>query len=475
MTEGFKPGIEIKATHFGPKGEVLFNPPKEQPKPEKKGLFDFLKKQHTELQKPEGPKHVLEAVQERDLINRTRTTGQEMSKLGEHGAQFYSLDDLGGVCLDTIAQFRAQRGERATFVETPAEMTSILNALQVGEGKPDEISKISLFSRSVQIISRDGTMIYLSLPNENKPADDPENKIHFIVDAPKDSGEGVQERLKTIEEKYSQKESLLTLADEMVSYTEAIAAKLPEEIRLWNEQEARVREQEKTAAEHKRLGLTPGERKAWGELRARHPDNPLFTTDFKEVPAHYVSVYKLINEEKLAEAAHAGLHVVTTERTMADLAEQLSDKTKTIEGKEVDLTAAQQHIIERQQVFNRYAPEGYSRSAIYATPTYGDLVVSSQVGEALASIGNVVLEIKVDPSKVRVASMMDFEDFSTREGGPEENVAIERYWKRSRTLKEYIKNPVDDRLDPDYLLRPEVLIPEDVDRKFIKVVSALPR
>lgn len=180
-----------------------------------------------------------------------------------------------------------------------------------------------------------------------------------------------------------------------------------------------------------------------GELRINHPGNPLLTNEFREVPPHFISVYRLHPESRLEEAATDGV------RPTPDYVESASPQRAKLD-----------------RIFDAAAPAGYSRSqAIYAYPEYSE--VNSK---ANPNSGNVVLEMKVDPNLVLVTDQDTFTEARVnleQYGSP--YGYEETYWSDAMTLSAYLALPEEERKSRYNL--PEVIVPKGVDTLHVRVIG----
>jgi hypothetical protein len=250
MSEAQAPAIEVKATHV-PKNtheRVSYNPPPEAPRHTEggiRGIFSRLRQQ--ELPKQEGPQHVLEALQELNTIERSHTARAQLER--EVGAAMEAgmgdIYDAPGelqIRVDKIAAAAARR-ENITTIDTnevipiPTEIDSILkNLSRDRDNNPDDVSVLTVGKRYVQIKSRDGVNIRISLPDETKPLDALDNHMHLTIDPGRPLDENLEYQLAALNIKYNKRQGLLDLADQMVIYTENATKTLPQQNKLLQQQ-----------------------------------------------------------------------------------------------------------------------------------------------------------------------------------------------------------------------------------------------
>jgi len=236
---------EVKATHFNSKGEVLFNPQKEQPKPVGKleGVLRALRREQLP-QQPEGPKHVLETLNEIGLMERSDKATEGLynaakdgvkQNLGHDHKAFYSTYGSTKIYLDVIAQAKAVRTEAAKgtavpeLVQTPSAIQQIFQEVNPSNNATDnEIVQIRILKRHIQFKSRSGVRINLTIPDGSKPIETSSNHLGLAVesDRPTDISETA---LKNVAERYSNKDSLLDITDTIVKYVEDVGQILPVE------------------------------------------------------------------------------------------------------------------------------------------------------------------------------------------------------------------------------------------------------
>lgn len=209
---------------------------------------------------------------------------------------------------------------------------------------------------------------------------------------------------------------------------------------------------DKPHAQPEQIKLTTEQQKALEELRAKYPDNPLFDNDFKEVPENYVSVYHIMTEPRLAESGVSGL---------LPRADYL--KTHDLDRAKVD------------EEMDKVAPEGFSRTeSVYAYSSLEEMMKQNGVNiNRKARQGppkNIILEIKVDPSKVRISDgeyLIQGKELLDMGGGG----AFESYWDESMPLDKYRSLKPNER--PNFE-NPEVIIPGGIKQEFMRVASILP-
>lgn len=286
--------IDIRATHFGPKGELLVNPtevPKPSP-PEKRGLLEGLlgRLRNKELPKqPEGPKHVLESIRKTGLADRLEKATQVFYKTKDNAyesdrdmhEETYGSANHPRIKLANIEEWRAERAEKteeappAPIAEIPQPLNQIIENLNKAAGNSGEVSigSLSLEHDSLEIITDRGIRINLRLPGIMSV----HNEIYFSIDA-RSLGNNPEllQQIKAIEDQFSDQASLLGISEILIQYAEQVTSKLPEEndIRRQEVQEEKQRIIEARAERDRKKAENEG-RQALEELRQRHPDNPL--------------------------------------------------------------------------------------------------------------------------------------------------------------------------------------------------------
>jgi len=455
---------EVRATHFGPKGEVLVNPPKEQAKPAERRFLGFLLKQKQELPKPEGPKHVLEALQELDIEDRVDQAVKSLVKIASEDTkstndenEYFSVIRGGvKVRVNAIAQARSKRetqpsatGTPDTFTAIPTGINSIFKELNGSDNpNPIVVEDIEISSHFIRVRSSNDITVNIILPRSEIARAEPNNALHLTVDM---HGQIINDQLRAalraIKERYSNKDKLIEVSNELVTYTEGINKQLPNEVQMRQEE----RKQEKVEKHHatpEDIQLTETQQKYFDELRARHPNNHLFNNNFIGVPENYVSVFRVVREDTIDQTADLGLKAKGNEESEQD------------EQKKAD--------------FAKFAPLGFSReTSIYAFPDFNTVNTNSAMLNELRKSNNVVLEIKVDPTKVRVADMWVYDGYRQDDSQEERDRITREYWENSRALQSYRYNPAKSSADYGKISMPEVLIPDGVDKKYIRVSSVI--
>ncbi|MCX6745602.1 MAG: hypothetical protein NTX00_01125 [Candidatus Parcubacteria bacterium] len=189
----------------------------------------------------------------------------------------------------------------------------------------------------------------------------------------------------------------------------------------------------------------------YAELKKKHPDNPLFKTEFsKDVPKDYVSVYRTVPEKYIDEVGRHGLK--PNQEILTDI-EMVNQKLGwLLKYKECN------------KIFNKFAPKGFSRgNVVYAFPDqYG------WFGWRKDEKNSITIEIKLDPKNVLVVNAAFWNQAFPYPNSEKSIVAnAKEYWGSAVPLTEFRKEEWDEwegRL-------PEVLIPFKVNTKFLKVVK----
>ncbi|MDO8668515.1 MAG: hypothetical protein Q7K35_05530 [bacterium] len=220
---------------------------------------------------------------------------------------------------------------------------------------------------------------------------------------------------------------------------------------------------EKIIEEEKRLALCL-------ELRKRHPINPLFKTNGLMAPEgvenrrSYVSVFCATHERNLDQVGENGLKFA---------GEEIMDKAEVAAGK-VNTTK-----MKLERIFGEVAPAGYNRRySVYAVPEYRDPERSG----AMARMGDVILEIKVDADRAMVfdvekynsiAESMHLDDSSLDDSDfrKEALEAARSYWDSGMPLSKYLKLPLAEQ--KKLFTTPEILIPDTVSPEQVKVASVV--
>lgn len=465
--------IDIRATHFGPKGELLVNPT-EVPKPnqpEKRGLFGGLlgRLRHKELPKqPEGPKHVLESIRKTRLADRLEKVTQLFYEMRQDA---YESDR--GMCEETygsayhariklanIEERRAERAKKAEetppapIAEIPQPLNQIIENLNKAAGSSGEVSigSLSLEHDSLKIITDRGIRIELRLPGIMSI----HNEIYFSIDA-RSLGNNPEllQQIKAIEGQFSDQASLLGISEILIQYAEQVTSKLPEEndiriqevqkekqreIETWAERDRIKAERERTQRPgtkkertRKKKELSNEEKQALEELRIRHPDNPLFKTELREVPEGFVEVISTVPERALDSIGEQGLIPMRPKETS-----------------------------EQESFMEDHMPE--SVRAKY--PTLSRLrstFAHPDIGRPKNFVNEVALSLMVDPDKVFVADAAAY----TEAAAIFNPVWAEHYWEEAMTLREFLALPAKEKSDRFPI--PEVLIPGGVKPELIRV------
>ncbi len=184
------------------------------------------------------------------------------------------------------------------------------------------------------------------------------------------------------------------------------------------------------------------------ELHKQHPDNPLFR-DIIDAPKDFVSVFHHAEEEDIDNIGKSGLNK---------------------KGESVKKTISQKRM-ERNLFFDKYAPKGFSRSdAIFA---YQDEFLGLT---RFNPEGEVILEIKGDPKKLLVVNQEIFTGTDMDDPDALKEKRAKRFWENAMTLYEYQKLSEDEKLQRDLEeLYIEILIPDDVPSKMIKIYDKKPK
>jgi len=194
------------------------------------------------------------------------------------------------------------------------------------------------------------------------------------------------------------------------------------------------------------------------ELKKRHPNNPLFKTEFsKDVPKDYVSVYHVTREKYIDDISRQGFKKIP----------------KIIVGlRGFELTNELNWLLRQKkiyQIFDQYAPKGFSRKAIYASPVkYGEMSFTIMRGYP----DPIIVEIKVDPKKVLVADAEIFNQafrYLEDESKVDEKFVADqakKFWSSALSLEDYKSKNKDHIFEI-----PEIIIPFKINEKFMKIVK----
>ncbi|OGK21529.1 hypothetical protein A3C23_04800 [Candidatus Roizmanbacteria bacterium RIFCSPHIGHO2_02_FULL_37_13b] len=436
-------GAIFEATHFGPQGELLKDPVRETPQaeqPRNRGLFKFLNRQRTEVlpQEPEGPKHVLEAIEERGLIDRMDQASSRIHNIAEaEGGSNFVTPLTNIINLDEINRNRMSRtGADTPIAEVPSELSEIIRDLSIAA--TDQNPAMTYLRVEDRLISMYHSVraggIVIQLPHGAGIGPDNLLRVAFNPQVETPSPE-LQAKIQALRKKYSRKEPLLDLVDATVGYVERVVEALPAEVEAWNNGAETPTSNE-------------GQKTLLSDLKQRHPENPLLRRDFGEVPEGYQSVYFVMPEARLEEIAEKGL-LPTDEQYKSP------DRSKT------------------DRVVDEKAPEGFSRAdAVFAYPDKGMPYDKSKRGRNWKP-GAVVVEMKVDPAGTLVTDQGVYTEASRglRDYGDDGGFAQD-YWDRALTLDKYSRLKPSDK--EGMFVYPEVVIPHGVEPEFIRVSGIIP-
>lgn len=198
------------------------------------------------------------------------------------------------------------------------------------------------------------------------------------------------------------------------------------------------------------------------ELKARHPDNPLFTTTLSELPSTNISVYHFTGEEMIDKIAQHGLlpyfqipeigQIIKSQKALAkkNLKHYLIDdmRHKWLGEKIIDSLKPDDKPARLNSSF------GYLH--YHNVPNMGN------------GGGGIVIEVSVDPNDTYIADARLLDEIDLHLGTVEQDdgwmnsinraVVIEtaKYWKTCMKLSDYQALPPNQR--PRYII-PEILIP----------------
>lgn len=493
VIEAHRTDAAVEATHFDTKGELLYNLPEGRPgfeQSERKGLLSFLKRQREEVlpQHPEGPKHVLESIEEMGIADRVKRASDRLHEIatvdtvsGDRGSEY--LIDVGSrieIRVDEIETRRVERtGDDTPLVEVPQQVREIISSINRAAGREEKISTLSIGAGYVGIVTPNRISLVLRIPDKSK-GESPGNALRFSVDTYYiGSTPEIEQMLREIEVHYSNKEELLDISDAVSKYVEQVVSKLPEEDALRaserkEEEESRIREQsavkaaqekeyeaELQAAEEKRereekrkieeIRLNPEQQRMLVALKEKYPNNSLLAGEFKELPRNYRSVFCSMSERRLVDCAKEGLTPST---------KFFGSSSEGIRRMKYDT------------ILDKAAPKGRSRTdSVYAFP---ELRTALDNGGEISSPGDVLVEIKVDPKNVLVANQELYNEAIERHLRNLDDVdgPAKRYWEEAMTLGQYLQLPENERQYKYHL--PEVIIPGRIKPELMRVVMVVP-
>lgn len=198
-------------------------------------------------------------------------------------------------------------------------------------------------------------------------------------------------------------------------------------------------------------------KKLYKDMRERHQKNSLFRDSFSDVvPDNFVSVYRFQSEETLDHIAENGIKIEYTDLSVLGSEENFAPRGRI------------------GAVLESFAPNGLKKiNAIHALPEYRITEdVLSEIGVFL-KMNPVLLELKVDPDKVFVVDVSDYNslagEFFGSDSLPSEEAA-KKYWGKAITLREYnVLSPQERAKKFEY---PEILISDDIEKNHIRVLPA---
>lgn len=459
----------IQATHFQPDGNLIYEPtftesknPKSK-KPEKKGLFSFLRLREELKHEPQGPKEVLEEIEEKGLMERGKYVNRKLFEMavedistGDEEYKYFEIEspEMYGPEVTTVnlVNFEKRKiagnGSDNSHVEMPPQVAEIIRNINKASVSMEKDSIYSLKMKGpkkFEIRTINGIRINLSLPDDSSSMSD--KALHFRVDPPdSESSPLIEQELRRIEEKFSNKDALLEISEEITGYSEKVVAMLS-----WENAEIGVeRKIETRTLQLGEFQQTPQQQKLMEEMREKHLDNPLFNTDFREVPENYHSVFYSISERRLQECANKGLEPSTDFYLNPDL-----------RGKE---------LVTVEQLFNQAAPEGFSRTrSVFAYPDLSTLLGSRSGGSSKP--GEIIMELKV-PENVLVSDQAKFTEVVEyfrmigNTGGVEND-----YWADAMKLKNYLNLSQKERKTLYHF--PEVIIPGVIKPEFMRIAGVV--
>ncbi|OGK13152.1 hypothetical protein A3C98_02900 [Candidatus Roizmanbacteria bacterium RIFCSPHIGHO2_02_FULL_37_15] len=225
---------EVRATHFGPKNEVLNLKSESTSKPEGKwkGLFQALRKEEALNE----PRHVLEVLTEvgiTEKYSQVKTAIQsQISKTDERMPDLFDksfgIDIFVGNIRDRSHTEVVQ--EKQKLLQTPEPVKNILAALQ--PNSQDDIIAIKLIGDSILLTSGNGVEIQLTLPTEKKMQKDPlKNYLTLQINAQKMKGQSAETAI-VVSNFAAQNNAgaLLETTQTIVDYVAKVRDILPEEI-----------------------------------------------------------------------------------------------------------------------------------------------------------------------------------------------------------------------------------------------------
>ncbi|MBI2593545.1 hypothetical protein HYW44_02800, partial [Candidatus Daviesbacteria bacterium] len=289
MSAEVRPAIaEIRATHFGPEGQLIdkTKPEAQNPKQQQErkgwlgGLLGKLRKE--ELSKAEGPKHVLETIEQVGLLDKMQVTTERLHKIAEDDVGFKNGENeyydarLNRVNLGEIDRRRIERGGETTpLVKVPDEVSNIIESLNkaAGQSEGDSIRSIALMSfMDMEVKTANGIIISLRLPQttvESTPGNVQFNHIRLHINASAlGNNPELLKRISDIETQFSDQASLLNISEVLLKYAEDVVDKLPEE------NKTRVAEREKEEKERQEQ-LERSRQEAEGYMRRGRVNNKI--------------------------------------------------------------------------------------------------------------------------------------------------------------------------------------------------------
>lgn len=186
---------------------------------------------------------------------------------------------------------------------------------------------------------------------------------------------------------------------------------------------------------------------AYEELKEQYGRSHLFKDSFENIPDNFVSVFHSTSIDKIEGIGKTGLQPL---KNVLAIKEASGVSKGSLEA-----------FLEVEEIFDRYAPSGISRSnAVYASDDFHTGWFQDVV----------ILEVKVDPEEVIIAEAGLRTEAAYR-SNDSKRVAdfASKYWETSIPLSEFRKLSIKDQLTR--FNSPEVVIPHPVSEKYIRVFS----
>ena len=278
-------GMRIEATHA--QGEKLVNGT--PPRPEKPGGLGGLigKLKEVVWRSPEGGEEALEAIDSEAARQDWRRAGAELEAARDSAYMYlpyqadytmlYSGKGSGrfGANLDGIRETRTQRGEDAPIVETPPHIKQILAEvsqisgvsslplldLTMSGGYLDHPSTIEIRAGSLskydQRAGLNGISIKVELPT-GRLGQEPRTSISIDAEhlgISEGARVDLEAKIAELESRFNNKGGLITLRDEIVSYTLGVVEKLPAENKAYGDH--LKAEEARKIAEYAKLPAAP--------------------------------------------------------------------------------------------------------------------------------------------------------------------------------------------------------------------------